>query len=89
VLGRRYHELRRDVLELAEIVALDVLELELKHPRVRPLALGPEPHVTDQGLQGRFADVIGELVVVEAFGGRDCLLQKLKLGVAPRRNVVS
>src|ERR1700681_4521254 len=41
VLGRHYHDLGREVLELAEIVALDVLELELEHARLRPLALDP------------------------------------------------
>jgi hypothetical protein len=43
---------------------------------------------TNQGLKRGLADVIGELVVIEAFRGRDCLLQNLKLGVAPRRDVV-
>jgi hypothetical protein len=38
VLGRHKHDLGRDVLELAEIVTLDMLELELQHARLRPLA---------------------------------------------------
>jgi hypothetical protein len=69
VFGRRYDDLGREVLELAEIGALDVLELDLKDPRLRPLALGSELHVTNQGLERRLADVIGELVVIEALRG--------------------
>jgi hypothetical protein len=38
VLGRYQHDLRRDVLELAEIITSDMLELELQHARLRPLA---------------------------------------------------
>ena len=44
-----------------------MLELDLKHLQLRPLALEPELHVTNQGLKRRFADVIGELVVIESF----------------------
>src|SRR5437660_12309950 len=38
VLGRHKHDLGRDVLDLAEIVTLDMLELELQHARLRPRA---------------------------------------------------
>src|ERR1700733_8862963 len=59
VLGRHYYDLRREVLELGEIVAPDMLELNLEHPRLRPLALGPEFHIPDHGLKRGLADVIG------------------------------
>jgi hypothetical protein len=53
VLGRQYHDLGREVLELAEIGALDMLELDLERPRLRPFALAPELDVTNQGLERR------------------------------------
>src|SRR6476646_7520048 len=36
VFGRRHHDLRGHILELGDVVALDVLELDLQHPRLRP-----------------------------------------------------
>src|SRR5262245_1017925 len=89
VLRRRYHDLGRDVPELADVIALDVLELHLEHAGLRPFALGPEPHLADQRVERGLADVIGELVVVEAIRGRYRLLQDLKFGIAPGRDVVT
>src|SRR5215468_3394876 len=89
ILRRRYHHLGRDVPELADVIALDVLELHLEHARLRPFALDPERHIADESVECGFADVIGERVVVETFRGRYRLLQDLKLGVAPRRDVVA
>jgi hypothetical protein len=37
------HDLRRDVLELADIAALDVLKLHLQHARLPPFALRASP----------------------------------------------
>ena len=84
VLRRRYHDLGREVLELADVIALDVLELDLEHARLRPFALRAERHVADQGLERGLADVIGELVVIEAFRRRDCLLAEPEAGRSPR-----
>src|SRR5262245_39685630 len=89
VLRRRYHDLGRHVPELADVIALDVLELHLQHARLRPFALRPKRYVADQSLERGFTDVIRQLVVVEGLGGRDRLLQHLKLGVAPGRDVVA
>src|SRR5262249_17293511 len=89
VLRRRHHDLRRDVLELPDVVALDVLELDLQHARLRPFALGAEFHVADHGLEGAGADVVAELGIIEALGPFDRLRQHLQLGVAPRRHVIA
>src|SRR6476620_12793265 len=68
VFSRRHHHLGRNVLELGEVVALDVLELDLQHPRLRPFAVGTEPHVAEHRRKGVGAEVVGELGIVEALG---------------------
>ena len=55
VLRRCYHDLGREVSELADVVALDVLELHLEHARLRPFTQGPERHVADDGKTKRAA----------------------------------
>jgi hypothetical protein len=74
---------------LTEIGPPNALELDLEHPRFRPLALVSEPHLTDESLEGRPSNEFGESIVIEAARGKDCLLQNLKLGIALRRKVIS
>src|SRR5580704_4350854 len=89
VLGRRYDHLRRGVLELAEVVALDALKLHLQHPRLGPFAARLERYVAAHGFEGRAVDEVGERAVVEALGGLDGLPQDLQLRVAPRRQKIA
>src|SRR5712692_9603829 len=56
------------VLELLVVVALDALELDLEHARLRPLAVLAELDVAGHGLEGVVTQVGGELVLIEALG---------------------
>src|SRR5262249_12702001 len=89
VFSGRHHHLDRDVLELGEVVAPDVLELDLQHAGPRPFAVTTEPHVAKHGREGVGADVVAELGVVEARGRHDRLLEHLQLGIGPRHYVIA
>src|SRR5262249_11681972 len=68
----------------------DVVVLDLHHPGFGPFAVFAEPDVG--GHDGREcvgAHVIGELVVIEALGALDCLLEHLKIGIAPPPEVIT
>src|SRR6516225_1133123 len=89
VFRGRDHNLGRDVPELTDVVALDVLKLNLQHARLRPLAVLAELHVADDGLERVGAQINGKLCVVEALGRADRLAQNLELSVAPRTDVIA
>jgi hypothetical protein len=61
--GRGHHDLARPI---AELIAFDVLELNLQHPRLLPFALGAEPDGPHYNLEGRVACVGGQVLIVEA-----------------------
>src|SRR5215470_18486290 len=56
---------------------------------LRPLAALAELHVAHDGLERGLADVVGELVVVEALGGLHRLAEDLDVGVAPGAEIVA
>ncbi len=68
---------------------LDAVILHLQHPALRPLAALAELDRTVDGLEGRLADVVGELVVLEAVGALDGVAQHLDVGIAPAAQVVA
>src|SRR5260221_13726874 len=51
VFGRRDDDLRLDVLELLDVVALDVLKLDFEHSWLRPFAIGAVTDVADDSLE--------------------------------------
>src|SRR5262249_37832418 len=89
VLRRREHGLRIHAAELLEVAALDVVILDLQHAALRPLAALAELHVAHDGLERGLADVVGELVVVEALGRLHRLAEDLDVGVAPGPEIVA
>src|SRR5258706_13951919 len=89
VVGGRQHRLCVHGAELLDVVGLDVVELNLQHPRLRPFAVLAELDVAKHGLERAGTDVVGELLVLNAFSRRDRLLQHLELRITPRRHVVA
>src|SRR5262249_35440312 len=89
VLRRREHGLRVHATELLEVTALDVVVLDLQHAALLPLAALRDLYVARDGLEGGLADVVGELVVVEALGGLHRLAEDLDVGVAPGAEIVA
>src|SRR6516162_5876019 len=83
-VGRRKHSLIAHAAPRFEAGArFDVVILHLHPARLRPLAVFAEFDVTHRGLERMGADVVGELVVVEALGRRDRLPEDVKIGVTP------
>src|ERR1700732_3095346 len=72
---------------LLEAAALHVLELPHDRTRLRPLAERIEPDLPDNGVEGAVMDVLGKLLVIDAAGRGDGLLQHLHGGVGKRRLV--
>ena len=59
---------------------------------MRPFAHSPpSPNLTGavDGLEGGLADVVGELVVLEAVGALDGVAEHLDVGVAPAAQIVA
>src|SRR5437016_1332080 len=75
------------IAELLEIVALDVLELHLQHPRLRPFAVLAEGDFADDRVERMAAEVIGEPGLVEALRALDRLTQDLQVGVGEGRQI--
>src|SRR5262245_13172728 len=74
---------------LVEPGGLDVLELHHDGARLCPLAQLVEPDLADNGVEGIGVDIAGELVVVEALGCLDGLLEHLHGRVCKRRLIES
>src|SRR6266851_4291406 len=89
VLGRIENHLGGEVTERVDAAVLDVLELDQQHAFLGPLPLGAELHVADHGLEGGLAEVVGELLVVEALDRRNRVAEHLQVGVGPHRHVVA
>src|SRR6185437_8408258 len=87
--GRRQHDLLVRIFELLDAVAADVLELHLEHPRLRPFAFLAELDVAIHRLEGVRADVVGDLLLIEALRLRHGLGQDLHVGVRDRRHVIA
>jgi hypothetical protein len=64
------------VLELIESVARDAVELDLQNPGLSPFAIRTELDVAHDGLEGALAQVVSELVLIEALGGVDRLAER-------------
>ena len=88
LLGQQ-HDPLAGLLELLEVAVLDVLELDHQHARGRPLAVLAELDRADDGVELGVADVVGELLLVEAADRLDRLAQDLHVGVGERRQVVA
>src|SRR5919109_831326 len=71
--------------ELADISAPNVLVLDQQHPGLGPLAVGPELHLTDDGIEFMGADVLADGLLIQALGRLDGLAQDLHHGVGPGR----
>src|SRR5579862_1330806 len=89
VLVRPQHRLALAVAEIVDAGAFDVLELNSQDLRGRPFALVAEFDVADDSLKGVGADVVGELVLVEALGALDGLGEDLHPGKRPRTEVIA
>src|SRR5262249_9326727 len=89
VLAGREHGLGVHAAELVELCALDVAVLHLEHPAFVPLAALAELDVPHDGLEGGGADVVGELVVIEALGCLHGVAEYLDIGVAPGAEVIA
>src|SRR5215831_18320538 len=78
-IGRRREDhLGRGILELLDVIALDPLELDLEHPRLRPFAILAEPHLAGDGIEAVAADVVSDLSLVEALRRLDGCAQHLQ-----------
>src|SRR6476469_331094 len=77
------------ILELIDTITLDPAELRLEDPRLRPFAALAERHIADDGLECRFAQVVGQFGVVDAFGCRDRLSENVEIRVAERGHIVA
>src|SRR5258708_39470151 len=84
---RPHDRLCSAVLEVGYIVALDILELDLKDAGFSPAAARAELHVTDDGLEGVSSGEARELCVVERARAHDGLLDDLHLGERLRDHV--
>src|SRR6266567_4932119 len=87
IFGRLENCLGPRIPELLEIGALDVLELDLQDPRLRPLAVLAEADLADDRVEWVAADVVGELCLVEALRYLDRFPQNLKVGIGEGRQV--
>src|SRR5262245_2331278 len=87
--GRTDDGLHVHALELIELVALDAVILHGNEARLGPLALLAELHIAHHGLEGGGAEVLGELLVIEAVGTLDGLLDELDVGITPGAEVVA
>lgn len=54
--------------ELLDVVALDVVELDLQHARLRPFTISTEPNVARHGLELIDAHIVDQLLILNAFG---------------------
>src|SRR6266478_1910474 len=89
VLFRAQDDLALAVAKIVEIGAGDILKLHGHQACLLPLALFAELDVADDGLEGMAADVIGDLVLVEALGLFDRLTLDLQIGVGPGRQIIA
>src|SRR5262249_13603654 len=87
VLGRIEDDLLVTGHVLIEPAALNVLELHEQHACRRPFAEFVESDFADDRVERVVVDVACELVVVEAAGRLDCLLQDLHRGIGEGRLV--
>src|SRR6516162_8600070 len=77
------------IAEFVDAVAFDVLELRGERPLFRPFSMRAKFHITNDGLERRLAHVVGELVVIQALRGGDCIAEYLQIGIGPYRHVVA
>src|ERR1700687_3583887 len=89
VLFGPYHDFTLAVAEIVETGSADVLELYGHQPRFLPLPLFAELDIADHGLEGMAADVVGDLVLVEALGALDGGAQHLQIGISPGREIIA
>jgi len=59
------------ILELFQVIRLHILELHLENARLGPFAIRPKLHVANDCLEAVRAQVVGELLLVEAV--RPCI----------------
>src|SRR5580704_11292865 len=83
------HRLALAVAEIIDAGAGDVLELDGQDARFSPLALVAEGDVADHGLESVGADVVGDLVLVEALRALDRVAPDLEVRVRPRDEVIA
>src|SRR5947209_723702 len=67
--------------ELVDVVALDVLILDVEDPRLLPLTQRAEFHVSNDGLELRLVQIVGKLALIETADRGDRLRQNLHLGI--------
>src|SRR5260370_3525747 len=79
------HDLARHVLELADVVAADVLALCVDDTRRLPFAVLAERHRPHHRVDGMVADVVVERLVIERFDLSGRLGEDLSGGVGIRR----
>src|SRR3954453_5534655 len=65
-VGRGQYRLGVHALELVDGVALDAVILDLQHARLRPLATLAELDVAHDGLDRIAAQIVGDLIVIDA-----------------------
>src|SRR5262249_33957748 len=83
------HDLALAVTEIVDAGPGDILELHGHQPRFPPLPFFAELDIPDDGLESVIADVIGNLVLIEALCALDRLSEHLQIGIGPRREIIT
>src|SRR5215471_9116151 len=74
---------------LLKVAALYTVKLHLQHACLLPFTIWTIFDVADDRLERALAQVVGKLVLVEAFGGVDRLAEHLKIGVGKGWQVIA
>src|SRR5947209_4049885 len=67
--------------KLIDVVALNVLILDIKNSGLFPFAEGTELHIPDDGLEMRLVQIVSELALIDAANCGDSLSQDLHFRV--------
>ena len=83
------HDLALAIAEIVDAGAADVLELHGHQAGFLPFTFVAELNIANDGFEGVRADVVRNLVLVEAFGLFDGFAQDLQIRISPWREIIA
>src|SRR5581483_5592980 len=89
VLRRIENDFDRRIAEGVDRIVFDVLELNGDRALLAPFAVDAKLDVADDSLEGSFADVGCQYIIIETLGRLDRLFENLKISVGPHRHVIA